>query len=164
MQCESESETPGDVTLAARQSLLLSSGPSTKCRSEDSSVHVVMFSKLTGIPAGSCYASSTGSMPLLGTLPPHRRHVDRHERFSAPLLHVEAGSCTHTHPPPHPVQRYQQTNKHGSPCVKGKARLHVGAGAPSLYISGYCCRIGRVINTCANTLSNASPQTLLWRR
>ena len=124
-----------------------------------------------------CTAASAGILwPAATALPPQagqsvaqgllsfRRHVGCHGRISASDRHVGTGNLR-THTPTTPSKHTSTTRvfQHGLPCVEGKTRLHVGAGAPSLHISSNGCRISWVINLRGNTLPNAPPQLLLQR-
>ena len=111
---------------------------------------------------GYC-SSSAGKQSSSGATvasPPHSCK----ELISASDRHVGTGNLR-THTPTTPSKHTSTTRvfQHGLPCVEGKTRLHVGAGAPSLHISSNGCRISWVINLRGNTLPNAPPQLLLQR-
>ena len=106
-------------------------------------------------------------MLSLGATPPHslpHRPSLTYQRSNFPTWGPAPATLTHRPETwqPRPGIRHHRTDQHDSPCVEGKARLHLGARPPSPCIAS--CRDGRVLNACANTLSNAAPRTerLLW--
>ena len=158
----------GGVALAARQRLLLSDGPSMKCRCEVYSVHAVMLSKSAGIPGRRSLSSSADSTPSLSAVPPHCCCVDHHGRIKASLRRVEAGPG-HTRPhyyfttvvPPSICTNTTRLFSVLYPVSKGRPDCMSGLAGPSLYMSASRCRVGRIIDARANTLPNAWPQCLL---